>query len=209
MKNEYPDALIGRISMYYRLASNLKKEGKQYITSKRIAQRLGITDAQVRKDLSFFGTFGVRKLGYPINFLEEELAKVLGLSKTWRIAIFGIGHLGYALGSYTGFKTKPLNIVALFDTTPERIGKEVAGVKITDAKDAAAVLKKTGAQVAIIATPSSAAQGVADVVVESGIKAILNFAPICLDIPANIKIINIDMASYVEILTFFLSQASI
>lgn len=207
MQKEYPDVLISRISMYYRLAQNLLLEGKQFITSREIARRLGITDAQVRKDLSFFGQFGVRKKGYPLKFLADELANVLGLSRVWRIAIFGIGHLGYALASYNGFRVKNFSIEALFDVKSEKIGKEILGTKIYHFKAAKRILKEKEIDVVIITTPSRIAQQVADVVVKAGIKAILNFASVCLQVPSDVKVIHADMASYIEMLTFYLSQS--
>lgn len=206
MAKQYPDVVISRISLYYRLAQNLMNEGEEYVTSKNIARQLGITDTQVRKDLSFFGQFGIRKKGYPIKLLENELGNILGLSKIWTIAIFGIGHLGYALASYSGFRIKNFSVEALFDVNANRIGKEIKGTKIYDFKDADEILREKKIDVVIISTPRKAAQAVVDVAIKNGVKAFLNFASVYLQVPPDIKVVNTDMASYIEMLTFHLSQ---
>ena len=195
-----------RLSVYLRCLDDLNEVGVETTSSKMIAERTHLNSAQVRKDLAYFGRFGVRGVGYSVQDLREHLAAILGVKKGHRVVIVGAGHLGMALGEYRGFQKNGFTVVALFDRLPEKIGSySRTGVPVYDIGEIAAVVQRTGATMAMLAVPSEAARQVCSLVVEAGIRAILNFSPVRLAAPRGVKIKSIDLSISLETLSYFLS----
>jgi len=200
------DSTISRLSTYYRTLSNLIDQGVETVSSEQIAEINNITSAQVRKDLSFFGSFGKRGLGYNTKDLREQIARILGLQKKWNVALVGIGNIGRALIDYAEFKKQGFIIKALFDNDPQKVGKEVGGLKIEHMDNACNVIKKQKIEIAIIAVPARVAQSVVDSLVGCGVKAFLNFAPITIKVPNEVMVKNENMSIELEALSYFLTQ---
>jgi len=202
-----PEIAITRLAMYLRLLEDYarEKDSKSAINSTELAQLLDINPHQIRKDLSYFGKFGERGLGYRIEELKEKIRRILGLDKQWNLCICGMGNLGSALFAYRGFKAMHLAVVAGFDNDPHKIGREYNGAKIYRTKSISSMVKKLGIEMAIIAVPASTAQSIVDALMKSGVRAILNFAPVSLVVPSNVKLRNVDLSAELVHLTYFLS----
>ncbi len=200
------DSTISRLSTYYRTLSNLIDQGVETVSSEQIAEINNITSAQVRKDLSFFGSFGKRGLGYNTKDLRDQIAKILGLMKKWNVALVGVGNIGRALIDYAEFKKQGFIIKALFDNDPQKVGKEVGGLKIYHMDSACNVIKDEKIEIAIIAVPAKVAQSVVDSLVKCGVKAFLNFAPITIKVPNDVMVKNENMSIELEALSYFLTQ---
>jgi redox-sensing transcriptional repressor len=200
------DSTINRLSKYYRTLSRLYEANITTISSEEIAEIDGVTAAQVRKDLSLFGTFGKRGLGYHTGDLREQIKRILGLFKEWNVAIIGVGNIGQALINYEEFKTQGFHIKLLVDNDPEKIGQKIKGIEIKPFTEIAKLLKLYNIQIAIIAVPAKIAQEVVDHLIHTGIKAILNFAPTSLKVPAGVMIKNENMSIELEALTYFLTN---
>lgn len=200
------DSTISRLSTYYRTLSNLIDQGIETVSSEQIAEINNITSAQVRKDLSFFGSFGKRGLGYNTKDLRDQIAKILGLQKKWNVALVGVGNIGRALIDYAEFKKQGFIIKALFDNDPEKVGKEIGGLKIYHMDSACNVIKEQKIEIAIIAVPAKVAQSVVDSLVQCGVKAFLNFAPITIKVPNDVMVKYENMSIELEALSYFLTQ---
>lgn len=201
------ESTVRRLSHYYRVLGELEAEGKRMVSSHRLAEREGITSAQVRKDLSYFGSFGRRGLGYNIAHLREQIRGILGLDRRWRVVVVGAGHIGAALLNYRGFERQGFDVAAVFDRDPARIGTEIAGRAVRDVAGlAAAAAAGETWDIGVIATPVDAAQEVADSLVTAGVRAILNFAPRKVRVPREVSLSTVDMALELEGLSFALSQ---
>lgn len=200
------ESTVRRLSHYYRVLEELEGEGKRMVSSHRLAEREGITSAQVRKDLSYFGSFGRRGLGYNIAHLRQQIRSILGLDRRWRVVLVGAGHIGSALVNYRGFERQGFDIVAVFDRDPARIGGKLAGHPVRDVAELAATAPGEHWDIGVIATPLAAAQEVADALVARGVRAILNFAPRKLRVPRDVSLSSVDMALELEGLSFALSQ---
>lgn len=200
------DSTIRRLSVYYRALGALEVEGYHTVSSRDLADREKLTPAQVRKDLSAFGSFGTRGLGYPASELRARIGKILGIDREWNVGLVGVGHLGSALVSYKEFQKQGFTIRALFDNDQRKIGSNHKGVIIADVKDLAAEIKKRKLSMIIIAVPASVAQPVCDMAVQAGIKAMLNFAPVSLKVPSDVVVRTENMAMELEFLSFQLSN---
>jgi redox-sensing transcriptional repressor len=198
---------VRRLSHYYRVLDEVHAEGKRMISSRRLAEREGIASAQVRKDLSYFGSFGRRGLGYNVPHLREQIAAILGLDRRWRVAVVGAGHIGSALLAYRGFADQGFDVVAVFDRDPARIGQRVGGLTVNDVETLAEAASNGGFDIGVIATPIKAAQQVADALVHAGVRGILNFAPRKVFVPADVALRNVDMTMEFESLSFALARA--
>ena len=181
-------------------------EGKRLISSHRLAEREGITSAQVRKDLSSFGSFGRRGLGYNVEHLRDQIRSILGLDRRWRVGVVGAGHVGSALIAYRGFRQQGFDVVAIFDRDPERVGQTIGGLTVQDVATMPASVTGGVFEIGVIATPIQAAQEVADALVAAGVRGILNFAPRKLFVPAHVTLRTVDMTMEFESLSFALSQ---
>ena len=201
------DSTVRRLSLYLRFLEDFEQRGLETISSDELARRGGTTSAQVRKDLSFFGSFGKRGLGYSVDTLCDHLTKILGLDKEHRVAIIGAGRLGTALADYYGFRRANFTVTALFDNDREKIGTRIGEVKVLDAKNFAATVKRDNIELAVIAVPASCAQMVFEDIVAAGIKAVLNFAPAALrKSSSDVKLKTVDLTTSLESLSFFLAQ---
>lgn len=200
------ESTIRRLSHYYRVLEEVGTEGKRMISSHRLAEREGVTSAQVRKDLSYFGSFGRRGLGYDVAHLSAEIRAILGLERRWRVGVVGAGHIGSALLAYRGFAEQGFDVVAVFDRDPERIGSKIGGFTIRDVALLPEVAATGAFDIGVIATPAVVAQDVADALVAAGIRGILNFAPRKLFVPAAVTVRNVDMTLEFESLSFALAQ---
>jgi redox-sensing transcriptional repressor len=198
-----------RLSVYLRCLDALNEMGVETTSSKMIAEKAHLNSAQVRKDLAYFGRFGVRGVGYSVQDLREHLAGILGVKKGHRVIVVGAGHLGMALGEYRGFQKNGFTVVALFDRLPEKIGTfSRTGVPVCDISEIAPVVQRTEATMAMLAVPADSAQQVCSLVVEAGIRAILNFSPVRLAAPRGVKIKSIDLSISLETLSYFLSTTA-
>jgi redox-sensing transcriptional repressor len=200
-----PEATIIRLSVYSRYLTEVDRKGIITISSGDIAEGVGVSPAQVRKDLAYFGEFGIRGVGYNAKDLRRNILRILGLSEGWDLSLIGIGNLGMALCSYQGFKDRGFIITSIFDNNPEKIGKFVNGIEIMAVDRIEEIIPQRKTQIAVITVPVDAAQEVADKLVKAGIKAILNFAPIALNVPPEIELRNVDLTVNLEVLTFNLS----
>jgi len=197
-----------RMSVYLRCLNELAAEGTKTVSSETIAKRFHLNSAQIRKDLAYFGEFGVRGVGYYVEELCEHLTKILGLNKEHRVAIIGAGRLGTALTDYYGFTQSNFVVSALFDTDKNKIGQKVRDVIIYDIKDFDQVAKKDKIDVVVITVPASFAQSVLEQVTKAGIKAVMNFAPTPLRVEDNVKLKTVDLTISLESLSYFLAQPS-
>ena len=199
---------IGRLSLYLRFLAELKDEGVGTVSSEELAERCGTTAAQVRKDLSLFGTFGKRGLGYEVNELECQLRDILGLESDWSVALVGAGKIGAALFGYANFRDQGFYIEAVFDTDPEKVGQSWNGLVVEPDEALESVIRERGITIAVIAVPASAAQRVVDRLVEAGVRGILNFAPTRLKVPSGVAVRSVDMALEMEGLSYALTHES-
>lgn len=204
MKKRISESTIHRLSLYYRILTQLERENEKTISSKDLAKREKLTPAQVRKDLSFFGSFGTRGLGYPVTELKGRIGAILGLDRSWRVALIGIGNIGSALVSYKEFTKQGFEIILLFDNDQRKVGSNHKGIKVSDIKNLEEELKTNQIEIAIVAVPGAAAQGIADSVVQAGVKAILNFAPVHLKVPEDVYVRTENMSMELEYLSFAL-----
>ena len=200
------ESTVGRLSLYLRLLTELEKEGEARLSSEELARRCGTTAAQVRKDLSFFGTFGKRGLGYSVPELVSALRTILGLERRWRVALVGAGRIGTALLGYQDFRRQGFHIEAVFDADEDKVGTWVAGLCVRSEGEMGSALREEGIDIVILAVPAEVAQSVVDRVVAAGVRAILNFAPTKIDVPAHVALKNVNMALELEGLSYALAN---
>jgi len=205
--DQVSELTTNRLSVYLRCLSTLEESGVRAISSQSLAEQFHLNAAQIRKDLAYFGEFGVRGVGYYVRDLKRHLRQILGLDRKLRVAIMGAGNLGLALADYAGFRQEGFEISALFDTLREKVGQQSrGGVPIHDIHDLKKIARRDGIRIAVIAVPAAAAQNVLNLVVASGIKAILNFSPGALEVPPEVKLKSVDLTVSLESLSFFLAQ---
>ncbi len=197
-----PEATIIRLSVYSRYLAQADRKGVITISSGEIAEGVGVSPAQVRKDLAYFGEFGTRGVGYNVKDLYRHLMKILGLGVDWPVVLVGAGNLGSAITMYRGFKERGFRIVGIFDNDAAKVGYKFNGIEIYPLDKLPEIVAATGAKIGIIAVPAGVAQEVANMLITAKIKAILNFAPQVLNIPEGIELRNVDLAVNLEILTF-------
>lgn len=197
-----------RLSVYLRSLNELDAAGVQTISSQALAEQFHLNAAQIRKDLAYFGEFGVRGVGYYVKELRRDLRQILGLDRQLHVAIMGAGNLGLALADYPGFRQEGFEITALFDAANDKIGHESrSGVPIHDIRELKRIARRERLDIAAIAVPSNHAQAVVDQVVTAGIKAVLNFSPGALKVPGDVKLKNVDLTVSLESLSFYLAQS--
>lgn len=200
------DSTVRRLSLYLRFLEEFEKRGTATISSDELAARGGTTSAQVRKDLSFFGSFGKRGLGYSVAELSARLRQILGLGREWHVIIIGAGKIGAALAQYHGFSQRGFRIVAVYDADPAKVGRAVDGLVVRPLAEMPEDTRRQPPDIAVLAVPATAAQEVADLVVKSGIRAILNFAPQQLQVPDSVAVKAVNMAMELEGLSFALTN---
>jgi redox-sensing transcriptional repressor len=200
------ESTVRRLSIYLRFLEEFEVRGATTVSSEELARRGGTTSAQVRKDLSFFGSFGKRGLGYSVPELSTALRDILGLGREWRVVIIGAGKIGAALAQYRGFRQRGFNILAVYDSNVEKVGRTLEGIEIRDMSRFESDVERERPEIAVIAIPGEGAQDVLDRIVRTGIKAVLNFAPVQLHAPADVTVKAVNMAMELEGLSFALSN---
>jgi redox-sensing transcriptional repressor len=200
------DSTVRRLSAYLRFLEDFEGRGLSTISSDELARRGGTTSAQVRKDLSFFGSFGKRGLGYSVPELAGRLREILGLERQWKVIILGAGKIGAALVAYRGFRQRGFNILAAYDSNPDKIGKSLEGIPVRHIDLLEKDVSRDEPDIAVITVPAENAQAVVERVVRAGIKAVLNFAPIQLQVPGDVTVKNVNMAMELEGLSFALTN---
>ena len=197
-----------RLSVYLRCLNALDAAGVRTVSSQALAEQFHLNAAQIRKDLAYFGEFGVRGVGYYVKELRRHLRQILGIDRGVCVAIMGAGNLGMALADYPGFREEGFEIVAMFDSARDKIGhRSRAGVPIYDIRDLRKIVRRERIRIAVIAVPAGAAQAVVNTVVAAGIRAVLNFSPGTIKVPAGVKLKSMDLTVSLESLSFFLAQA--
>ncbi len=205
MDHEIPDIVIGRLPLYLRELDRMEQEaGKTTTSSHELAERLGISSAQIRKDLSHFGEFGKQGTGYHIHYLIERLTEILHLTHEWPVALVGAGFLGHALASYRGFQRRGFVITCVFDKDPAKIDETIGELVVQDIDRMGIALRAEGIQIAILAVPADVAQSTADALVESGVKAILSYAPVSLTVPPGVYVSYSDPVVQLQQMTYHL-----
>ena len=200
-----PESTISRLFIYLREMTELAGINIRTISSSELGDRTNLSDAQVRKDLGYFGQFGVSGSGYDVTELKSALEKILGKDKSWNMAVVGVGNIGSALLTYSGFRGHGLELVAALDTDIRKIGKQLEGITVRAIDDLSSVVKKEKIAIAIVTVPSKEAQGVVDQLVDAGVSCILNFAPVSLSVPEYVKVKNVDLSRDLETLSYFLA----
>ena len=200
------ESTVRRLSLYLRFLEEFEEQGATTVSSEALASRGGTTSAQVRKDLSFFGSFGKRGLGYLVPELKTRLRDILGLDRRYRVIVIGAGKIGSALVQYGGFRARGFDLVAIYDNDPKKIGREWNGLLVRSATELEADLEREPADIAAVVTPAEVAQGVADRLVRSGITAILNFAPVQLSVPDPVAVKTVNLVLELEALSYVLAN---
>jgi redox-sensing transcriptional repressor len=204
---EIPDIVIGRLPIYLRALTRMAEEGDKITTSSHeLGQRLGISSAQIRKDLSHFGEFGKQGTGYHINYLIDQLRQILKLEQEWPVVLVGAGHIGHALANYPGFQPRGFTIRWIFDNDPEKVGQVIDGMTVQKMSNLKGLISREKVRVAILAVPIGAAQETADLLIEAGVRAILNYAPINLNAPEGVQIRYSDPVIQLQRMTFYLDD---
>ena len=199
-----PDIVVGRLPLYLRALHHMAQEGRKVTSSQELGERLGISAAQIRKDLSQFGEFGKQGTGYHIPFLIGKLQGILHVDRIWDVAIIGMGDMGHALARYQGFTDRGFHVVMTFDNNPQLIGSKVGSFVIRDAQDIVPEIRNASIKIAMLTVPAKAAQAVTDKLLEAGVKAILNYAPISLSVPDGVHVQYIDSAIGLQRMAYYL-----
>jgi redox-sensing transcriptional repressor len=197
-----PDATVARLPVYLRALNHLIENGIGTVSSGALAEAAGVNSAQLRKDLSYLGSYGTRGVGYDVRYLLRQIGREVGSTHDWPVIIVGIGNLGTALANYSGFYSRGFRVVGLVDPNPELVGKQIHGLAICDLAELEEVVRRTGAAIGVIATPAEAAQSVTDRLVYLGVTSILNFAPTVLVVPEGVNVRKVDLGQELQILAF-------
>jgi redox-sensing transcriptional repressor len=204
-----PEATVARLPVYLRCLVDLAESRTATVSSERLADLAGVNAAKLRKDLSYLGSYGTRGVGYDVEFLLFQISRELGLTQDWPVVIVGIGNLGHALANYRGFTARGFRVVALVDADPQKVGEHGAGLHVRSLDELPAIVAEEGAAIGIIATPASAAQEVADRLVEAGVASILNFAPSVISVPDGVSLRKVDLSTELQILAFHEQRKSL
>lgn len=201
-----PDIVIGRLPLYLRALTRLQQEGKDVTSSHELGKRLDISSAQIRKDLSHFGGFGKQGTGYQIEYLLEKLQQVLQVNKEWSVAVVGAGNLGNAISHYRGFQHRGFRIACVFDADPNKVNTTIGDFPVLAIEAMPEHISKNKIKIAMLAVPAEFAQDVADKLIEAGVRAILNYAPINIIVPPEVQVQYIDPVTHLQHMTYYLSQ---
>ncbi len=199
-----PNIIITRLPVYLRALQRMADNGLKTTSSQEMGDRVGISAAQIRKDISQFGEFGKQGTGYSIDYLIDKLREILKVDRMWDVIIVGAGDMGHALARYQGFANRGFNVVMIFDNDKNKIGQKIGDFTIEDTANLVEKVKAADIKIAMLTLPASAAQGVTDKLVEAGVRAILNYAPISLSVPENVKVQHIDPATHLQRMTYYL-----
>ncbi|MBX9927818.1 MAG: redox-sensing transcriptional repressor Rex [Gemmatimonadaceae bacterium] len=200
------ESTVRRLSLYLRFLEELEGQGRETISSEVLADSGGTTSAQVRKDLSFFGSFGKRGLGYSVTALAKRLREILGLGQPWQVVIIGAGKIGAALAQYRGFRARGFHVVGIFDSDPAKVGRTLDGVTVSDLAQLERELKQLKPQIAVLTVPADVAQELVQRLTKAGVRGILNFAPATLHAPDGVTVRSVNMALELEILSYALAH---
>lgn len=206
MPIDIPDVVIDRLPLYYRLLERLEQEGRAVVSSQELGTELGVTPAQIRKDLSYFGRFGKQGRGYSVHRLADELRQILGLDARWRVAVIGIGRLGRAIASYPGFEGQGFDIISLYDASPSLVGTEIEGRKVRDVSSLKEDLEREPVDIGIVAVPGEVAQDVVDTLVNAGVQAILNYTPTRVQVRHEVELKHINPVLFLQSMTYHLKR---
>jgi len=201
---DIPDIIISRLPIYLRALRLMQAVGKQTTSSQELGEAVGISAAQIRKDLSQFGEFGKQGTGYDIAFLIDQLRGILKVERVWDVAVVGMGDMGHALSRYQGFSDRGFRVVMVFDNDPAKIGGQVGQFVVRDMKELVTAIQETGIKLAMLCVPASAAQEVTNLLVKAGVKAILNYAPINLSVPEGIRVQYLDPSIGLQRMTYYM-----
>jgi redox-sensing transcriptional repressor len=202
--NEIPDIVVGRLPLYLRALQRMTAEGRQVTSSQELGERLGISAAQIRKDLSQFGEFGKQGTGYSIDYLTEQLRRILKVDRDWNIAVVGAGEIGSALVRYRGFANRGFCVAMIFDNAPEKVGTQIGDFVVQDIANLDEAIHKENIKIAMLAVPASSAQEVTDQLVKAGVKSILNYAPLSITVPPEVRVQYIDPSIHLQRMTYYL-----
>jgi len=202
--DKIPDIIIGRLPVYLRALQRLADRGEQTTSSQELGEIIGISAAQIRKDISQFGEFGKQGTGYSIPFLVERLRSILKVNRVWDMAVVGMGDIGHAIAHYNGFANRGFRVVLVFDNDPGKIGEKVGDFEVKSTSDMGEIIRQHKIKIAVLTVPASAAQETADQLVKAGIKAILNYAPISINVPDGVHVQYIDPVTHLQRMTFYL-----
>jgi len=202
--NKIPDIIIGRLPIYLRALQRMADKGMQTTSSQELGERVGISAAQIRKDISQFGEFGKQGTGYRISFLIDKLREIMKIDRIWDVAVVGAGDMGHALARYPGFVNRGFRITMVFDNDPTKVGQQIGEFTVEDTATLVERIKGAGIQVAMLTVPASAAREVTELLVKAGVKAILNYAPISLTVPEGVRVQHIDPATHLQRMTYYL-----
>jgi redox-sensing transcriptional repressor len=202
--DKIPDIIVGRLPVYLRALQRMADNGLKTTSSQELGEHVGISAAQIRKDISQFGDFGKQGTGYSIAYLLDKLREILKVDRIWDVVLVGAGDMGHALANYQGFENRGFRIVMIFDSDREKVGEKIGDFTVEDAEKIAEKIKSAGIKIAMLTVPASAAQGVADKLVQAGVRAILNYAPISLNVPGNVKVQYIDPSTHLQRMTYYL-----
>ena len=205
-QSSVPEVVVLRLPLYARVLGQLSDQGIEVINSQRLGDLLQMTPAQIRKDLSYFGRFGKQGRGYRIESLLEELRSILGINYAWRACLVGVGRLGLAIINYPGFTPEGFEIVAAFDSDPEQVSSRLGNIYVQPMDEISTTLKEKNIDIGVVAVPSIQAQGVIDLLVEHGIKGILNYAPVAPVVPKHVIMRNIDPVLSLQSMTFYMKE---
>lgn len=204
ISNKIPDIIIGRLPVYLRALQHMSDKGIQNTSSQELGEKVGISAAQIRKDISQFGEFGKQGTGYRITFLIDKLREILKIDRIWDVAVIGAGDMGHALARYQGFVNRGFSITMVFDNDEHKVGQKIGEFLVQDTSIMVEAIQAAGIQVAMLTVPASAAQDVTDMLVKAGVKAILNYAPISLTVPEGVRVQHIDPATHLQRMTYYL-----
>ena len=203
-KKEIPDIIVSRLPIYLRALRRMQAENQQTTSSQELGEQVGISAAQIRKDLSQFGEFGKQGTGYNIAFLVSKLREILQVERVWEVALVGMGDMGHALARYQGFSDRGFHVAMVFDNDPAKVGEQVGEFVIRDANEMKKAIQESGIKVAMMCVPAAVAQSVTTKLVEAGVKAILNYAPISLNVPDGVRVQYLDPSIGLQRMTYYL-----
>ncbi len=199
-----PDIIIGRLPVYLRALQRMADMGLKTTSSQELGERVGISAAQIRKDISQFGEFGKQGTGYSIEYLIDKLREIMKVDRIWDVVVVGAGDVGRAIANYQGFHDRGFHVVAIFDSDKSKVGQTMGGFKVEDTEVMIERIKALGVKIAMLAVPATAAQIVADQLTQAGVRAILNYAPINLNVPNQVKVQYIDPSTHLQRMTYYL-----
>jgi redox-sensing transcriptional repressor len=199
-----PDIVVGRLPLYLRSLQRMSVSGRQVTSSQELGERLGISAAQIRKDLSQFGEFGKQGTGYNIEYLINKLREILHVDREWNVAVVGSGDIGSGVARYRGFANRGFCVCMIFDSDPKKVGAKIGEFVVQDSRNMVEVIRASNIKVAMIAVPAAAAQKVADELVKAGVKGILNYAPVSITVPADVHVQYIDPAIHLQRMTYYI-----